>query len=74
MRTSIAANSSHYPPTITATSTLTAALAITTAATNFKWDMSIYVNPSANGTVQIQAASVAAVNLTIGVGSSCSAL
>jgi len=64
---------SFNPPTVTATATLTTGTAITTATTNFPWRMSLYVNPSANGTVQIQAASVAAVNLTIGVGSTCSA-
>ena len=60
-------------PTVTAPATLTAGTAVTTATTNFPWKATLYVNPSASGTVQIQAASVAAVNLTIGVGSYCTA-
>jgi hypothetical protein len=58
---------------VTALSTLTTSTAVTTATTNFPFDVYIYANPSAAGTLQIQGASTAAANMTIGVGSECDA-
>ena len=59
------------PPAITTIGSLTTAVAVTTATTNYAFHLHIYANASAGGTLHIPGASAAAVNLTIGVGSTC---
>ena len=44
------------PPAVTAISTLSSAVAVTTATTNYAFHLHIYANASAAGTLQIQGA------------------